>query len=59
MRTLPNPSPVAEVRTMYAFVERNFRLAKRYLSWEVVHIFYSIINAMTIGLIGFTSPAKD
>ncbi len=44
---------------MYAFVERNFRLAKRYLSWEVVHIFYSIINAMTIGLIGFTSPAKD
>jgi ABC-2 type transport system permease protein len=59
MRTLPNPSPVSEVRTMYAFVERNFRLAKRYLSWEVVHIFYSIINAMTIGLIGFTSPAQN
>ncbi|GMA49542.1 hypothetical protein GCM10025857_08990 [Alicyclobacillus contaminans] len=59
MRTSLNVRPIAEVRTMYAFVERNFRLAKRYLSWEVVHIFYSLINAMTIGLIGYATPSSQ
>ncbi len=52
-------TPGREWRTMYAFVERNFHLVRRYLSWEIVNIFYSIINAMTIGLISFAAPAKD
>lgn len=52
-------TPTREIGTMYAFVERNFHLVRRYLSWEIVNIFYSIINAMTIGLISFEAPPQD
>lgn len=52
-------SPTQEARTLFAFVERNFHLVRRYLSWEVVNVFYNVINAMTIGLIGFEAPAAQ
>lgn len=39
---------------MYAFVERSFYLIKRYFAWEVVFLFYNIVNTITIGLIGLT-----
>jgi ABC-2 type transport system permease protein len=39
---------------MYAFVERSFYLIKRYFAWEVVFLFYTIVNTLTIGLIGLT-----
>lgn len=41
-----------EIRATGAFVQRNFNLVRRYLSWEIVFIFYTIINTLTIGLIG-------
>lgn len=44
-----------ELRATTAFAQRQFSLIRRYLSWEVVDIFYTIINTMTIGLIGIQS----
>jgi ABC-2 type transport system permease protein len=43
-----------ELNAMYAFVERSFNLIRRYLTWEIVFVFYNVINALTIGLIGMT-----
>jgi ABC-2 type transport system permease protein len=43
-----------EWNAAYAFVERSFRLIQRYLAWEVVFLFYNIVNTLTIGLIGLT-----
>ena len=40
-----------EVMVSYAFIERNFNLLKRYLNWEILFFTYSIVNALTIGLI--------
>jgi ABC-2 type transport system permease protein len=40
-----------EVFVSYAFIERNFNLLKRYLNWEILFFTYSIVNALTIGLI--------
>lgn len=40
-----------EAVVSYAFVERNFNLLKRYLNWEILFFTYSIVNALTIGLI--------
>jgi len=40
------------LRPMGAFVFRNWHLTRRYLSWEVVFIFYAVVNAATIALIG-------
>jgi len=37
-----------------ALIERNFALIKRYFAWEVVFIFYNIVNALCIGFIGVT-----
>ena len=42
---------VRETVVSYAFIERNFNLVKRYLSWEILFFSYSIVNALTIGLI--------
>jgi len=42
---------VRETIVSYAFIERNFNLLKRYLSWEILFFSYSIVNALTIGLI--------
>lgn len=43
-----------EWNAAYAFVERSFRLIRRYLAWEVVFLFYNIVNTLTIGFIGLT-----
>ena len=40
-----------EAVVSYAFIERNFNLLKRYLNWEILFFSYSIVNALTIGLI--------
>ena len=42
---------VREAIGSYAFIERNFNLLKRYLNWEILFFTYSIVNALTIGLI--------
>ncbi|MCS1352474.1 ABC transporter permease [Mechercharimyces sp. CAU 1602] len=39
---------------MYAFVERSFGLIRRYWAWEMVFLFYTVINTLTIGLIGLS-----
>ena len=44
----------SELKSCYAFVERNFNLVKRYLGWEIVFLVYNIVNALTIGFIGVT-----
>jgi ABC-2 type transport system permease protein len=43
-----------EIKSLYAFVERQFNLVKRYLGWEIVFLVYTIVNALTIGFIGVT-----
>ena len=45
---------IAELKSCYGFVERNFNLVKRYLGWEIVFLVYNIVNALTIGFIGVT-----
>ena len=47
-----------EMKSLYAFVERQFNLVKRYLAWEIVFLVYTIVNALTIGFIGVTQ-GKD
>jgi ABC-2 type transport system permease protein len=37
---------------MYAFVERNANLIKRYWAWELVWLAYSLVNALSITFIG-------
>ncbi|MFN8497288.1 MAG: ABC transporter permease [Anaerolineae bacterium] len=41
-----------EVRSSYAFVERNFNLVRRYFWWEAVWIMYGIANALAVTYIG-------
>lgn len=41
-----------EFRATYAFMERNANLVKRYLSWEVVWLAYSIANSLSVSFIG-------
>jgi ABC-2 type transport system permease protein len=43
---------VNEVRATYAFMERNANLVKRYWSWELVWIAYSIANSLSVSFIG-------
>jgi ABC-2 type transport system permease protein len=38
-------------RATYAFFERNWNLTKRYWGWEVVWLFYNVINALSVTLI--------
>lgn len=38
-------------KAAWAFVERQFNLCKRYIGWEIVFLFYTIVNTLTIGLI--------
>ncbi len=45
-----------EVRATLGFVERNWYLTKRYLGWEIVFLFYSIVNTLTIALIATAVP---
>lgn len=48
----------AELAATLGFVERNFYLAKRYFGWEVVFLFYNIVNTLTIAFIGVTDPGN-
>ena len=43
---------VNELRATYAFMERNANLVKRYWSWEVVWLVYSIANSLSVSFIG-------
>jgi ABC-2 type transport system permease protein len=43
---------VHEMRATYAFVERNANLVKRYWSWELVWMAYSIANSLSVSYIG-------
>ncbi|HEU5015975.1 MAG TPA: ABC transporter permease [Roseiflexaceae bacterium] len=54
MTTLPRRGGTLgrELRAMYAFVERNANLIKRYWAWELVWLAYSVANALSITFIG-------
>ncbi|HSF82483.1 MAG TPA: ABC transporter permease [Anaerolineales bacterium] len=41
-----------EFRATYAFVERNANLVKRYWTWELVWMTYSIANSLSVSYIG-------
>ncbi|RMF34180.1 MAG: ABC transporter permease [Chloroflexi bacterium] len=41
-----------QLRASYAFVERNANLVKRYWSWEMVWLVYSIANSLSVSYIG-------
>jgi ABC-2 type transport system permease protein len=41
-----------QIRASYAFVERNAHLVKRYWSWELVWLMYSIANSLSVSYIG-------
>ncbi|MGH2510771.1 MAG: ABC transporter permease, partial [Ktedonobacteraceae bacterium] len=43
-------------RASYAFFERNWNLTKRYWGWEIVWLFYNIINALSVTLIAKGTP---
>ena len=43
---------MSEARASYAFVERNLNIVKRYWSWEVVWLAYSIANSLSVSFIG-------
>jgi len=40
-----------EVKASYAFVERNINIVKRYWAWEVVWLFYSVTNSLSVAYI--------
>ncbi len=41
-----------ELKTSYAFIERNFNLTRRYWGWELAFLVYSVAGALSISLIG-------
>jgi ABC-2 type transport system permease protein len=41
-----------QIRASYAFVERNAYLVKRYWTWEIVWMAYSIANSLSVSYIG-------
>ncbi|HPH95442.1 MAG TPA: ABC transporter permease [Anaerolineaceae bacterium] len=41
-----------QIRASYAFVERNINLIKRYWSWELVWLVYSIADSLAVSFIG-------
>lgn len=43
---------IHEFRATYAFMERNANLVKRYWSWELVWLTYSIANSLSVSYIG-------
>lgn len=49
---------VSEFKASFAFVGRNFNLVKRYAAWESVFLVYNVVNAVTIGFIGWGDPDK-
>ncbi|MFO8061079.1 MAG: ABC transporter permease [Bacillota bacterium] len=49
----------AEFGAAWGILVRNFNLVRRYLSWEIVFLFYTLINTLTIGLIGVDQAAAS
>lgn len=49
---------IQEFNASMAFVIRNFHLLRRYIGWESVFLIYTIVNTITIGLIGWGDPEK-
>ena len=47
-----------ELSAIRAFIMRDMDLTKRYLGWDIVWLFYNLINAVIIGLIGMSSGAS-
>ena len=43
---------IHQLRASYAFMERNANLVKRYWSWEIVWLTYSVANALSVSYIG-------
>lgn len=43
---------VREMRSAFAFVERNINLIKRYWGWEIVWLIYSLVNSLAVTYIG-------
>lgn len=43
---------IHNLRATYAFAERNWYLVRRYWAWEVVWLFYSIANSLSVSYIG-------
>lgn len=41
-----------QLRASFAFMERNANLVKRYWSWELVWIIYSVANSLSVSFIG-------
>jgi len=52
-------SLTSELKASLAFVERNFNLARRYASWEIIFVLWSVVHALTIGLIGVFMAGDD
>lgn len=50
-------SLIHQGRASYAFFERNWNLTKRYWGWEVVWLFYNIVNALSVTLISKNTEA--
>jgi ABC-2 type transport system permease protein len=48
-------SLIHQGRASYAFFERNWNLTKRYWGWEVVWLFYNVVNALSVTLISKNS----
>ena len=48
---------VHEFRATYAFMELNLNLVKRYWSWELVWLVYSIANSLSVSFIGLGMEA--
>jgi ABC-2 type transport system permease protein len=51
-RVNPMTAIAREMRSSYAFIERNWFLVKRYWGWEVAWLIYSLASALTIAFIG-------
>src|SRR5215472_12618063 len=49
-------SLIHQGRASYAFFERNWNLTKRYWAWEVVWLFYNIVNGLSVMYIGLSAP---
>ncbi len=55
----PHGSTSMEFGAAWGILVRNFNLMRRYLSWEIVFLFYTLINTLTIGLIGVDQAARS
>jgi len=43
---------MSEIRRIYGFIEKQVNLYRKFWVWEVTWMFYSIVTALSIGLIG-------